>query len=79
MRYIARVGRWAYLLDAHGQLYHVPLIAGQVAYPIDPDIAASSCRRHALEETQARNFAKAAALRRAAVALEQLAGEPTAA
>jgi len=79
MRFVAKVGRWAYLLDANGQLFHVPLIAGQVAYPIDPDTAAASCRRHAEEEVAARNFAKAAALRRAAVALEQLAGEPTAA
>lgn len=79
MRYIARVGRWAYLLDAHGQLYHVPLIAGEVAYPIDPDSAAASCRRHADEEAAARNFAKAAVLRRAAVALEALDDMPTAA
>jgi hypothetical protein len=79
MRYIARVGRWAYLLDARGQLYHVPLIAGQVAYPIDPDLAADSCRRHAAEEAAARNFAKAAALCRAAVALDALTDLPTAA
>jgi len=79
MRYIARVGRWAYLLDSHGQLYHVPLIAGQSGYPVDADQAAASCRRYSQEEAEARNWAKAAQYRRAAIALEALADAPTAA
>jgi hypothetical protein len=79
MRYIARAGRWIYALDSHGQLHHVPLIAGQTGYPVDADQAAASCRRYALEESAAGNWAKAAQFRRAALALEQLAEEPTAA
>jgi hypothetical protein len=79
MRYIARVGRWAYVLAGNGQLHCIPLIAGELGYPIDPDIAAASCRRHAEEEAAARNLAKAAALCRAAIALDALTDMPTAA
>lgn len=79
MKFVTKVGRWAYFLDAAGQLHCIPLIAGEVGYQIDPDTAANSCRRHALEESAAGNFAKAAQFRRAAVALEALAEEPTAA
>jgi hypothetical protein len=79
MKFVAKVGRWAYILDANGQLHCIPLIAGEAGYPIDPDTAANSCRRHAVEETEAGNWAKAAQFRRAAIALEHLAEEPTAA
>jgi hypothetical protein len=79
MRFVAKVGRWAYLLDAHGQLYCIPLIAGAAGYPIDPDIAAASCRRHALEETQGGHWVKAGQYRRAALALEELTDTQTAA
>jgi hypothetical protein len=79
MHFIARAGRWIYALDSHGQLFHLPLIAGEAGYPVDADQAAASCRRYALEESAAGNFAKAAQFRRAAVALEALAEEPTAA
>ena len=72
MHFIARVGHWAYILDARGQLQCVPLIPGEVSYPIDADLAADSCRRHAIEEDAAGNWSKAAAFRRAALALDAL-------
>jgi len=79
MRFITRIGRWAYVMTQRGQLYCIPLIADQLGYPIDLDIAADSCRRHAAEEQQAGNRKKGAQYRQASVAVQRLAEKLTAA
>jgi hypothetical protein len=78
LRYITRAGRFAYILDARGQLHCVPLIVGQSSFPLDADLAANSLRRAAIEFDAEGNWSKAAAHRRAAIALDALVDLPEA-